>query len=127
MPIRIPDHHREAGEIMKTDPPVGLPKRLRRIGSCELYEGIEYKEFWQGKSRIKLDETERALISNLLPIRGRCIIDIGCGYGRLADCYMDRFEQSVLVDGSLTLLKQAVETTDGKAIYVAADSYHLFR
>jgi SAM-dependent methyltransferase len=40
----------------------------------------------------------------------------------LADCYLDRFEQVVMLDGSITLLRQAQETFREKAVYIAADA-----
>ncbi len=55
------------------------------------YEGVEYKHFWDGLKRSKLDELEHAIVRELLPVSGRRIIDVGCGYGRLADCYLNRF------------------------------------
>ncbi len=90
-----------------------------------LYEGIEYKEFWNGSQKRKLDELEHAIVRKLLPNSGRRIIDVGCGYGRLADCYMDRFQQVIMVDGSISLLRQAVEKTRGQAVYIASDVTHL--
>ena len=90
-----------------------------------LYEGIEYEEFWNGSQKRKLDELEHAIVRNLLPKSGRRIIDVGCGYGRLADCYMGRFQQVIMVDGSMSLLRQAFEKTRGQAIYIAGDVTHL--
>ena len=78
-----------------------------------------------GKSKTMLDELEHSLIRDLLPASGYRIIDIGCGFGRLADCYLDRFEQVVMLDGSMTLLKQARESLKEKAVYIAADANRL--
>lgn len=91
----------------------------------QLYEGIEYKDFWTSDSKSSLDKLEHALVHDLLPASGRRIIDIGCGFGRLADCYLDRFEQVVLLDGSMTLLRQARESFKEKAVYIAADATRL--
>ncbi len=91
----------------------------------KLYEGIEYKEFWQERSRKELDLLEHAIVKDLLPASGKRVVDIGCGFGRLADCYLDRFEQVIMVDGSMSLLQQARETTQGRAHYVAADANRL--
>lgn len=91
----------------------------------KLYEGIEYKDFWNGLQKKKQDELEHALVRDLLPPEGRRIIDVGCGYGRLFDCYTQRFKQVVMVDGSISLLRQAMERTAGKAIYIACDVSHL--
>lgn len=104
----------------------GLPLNLNpEEPPHKLYEGIEYQKFWSGLQKQKQDELEHALVRDLLPHEGRRIIDVGCGYGRLADCYMQRFKQVVMVDGSISLLKQAMERTAGKAIYIACDVSHL--
>ncbi len=73
----------------------------------------------------KLDELEHLVVGRLLPERGKRLIDLGCGYGRLTDSYLGRFEQVVLFDGSLSLLRSAQERTNGKAIYVFGDLNHL--
>jgi ubiquinone/menaquinone biosynthesis C-methylase UbiE len=104
---------------------VGLPLTLNPEHASRLYDGTEYKEFWAGKQKASLDELEHALVRELLPKRGRRIIDIGCGFGRLADCYLDRFDQVVMLDGSITLLQQARETLGEKAVYIAADANYL--
>jgi ubiquinone/menaquinone biosynthesis C-methylase UbiE len=90
-----------------------------------LYEGVEYKDFWKGSQRLKLDGLEHTIVRKLLPVSGRRIIDVGCGYGRLADCYIESFEQVIMVDGSISLLRQAVEKTRGQAVYIAGDVTHL--
>jgi ubiquinone/menaquinone biosynthesis C-methylase UbiE len=90
-----------------------------------LYEGIEYKQFWSGLPKHKQDELEHAILRNLIPVSGTRIIDVGCGYGRLADDYMGRFQQVIMVDGSMSLLRQAYEKTNGQAIYIACDVNHL--
>jgi len=103
----------------------GLPLTLNPEHASRLYDGTEYKDFWAGKQKASLDELEHALIRELLPEKGRRIIDIGCGFGRLADCYLDRFDQVVLLDGSISLLEQARETLGQRAAYIAADANHL--
>jgi ubiquinone/menaquinone biosynthesis C-methylase UbiE len=90
-----------------------------------LYEGVEYEEFWNGVRRRRLDELEHAIVQNLLPVSGHRIVDVGCGYGRLADCYLGRFQQVIMVDGSMSLLRQAFEQTRGKATCIASDVAHL--
>ena len=91
----------------------------------ELYEDIDYRVFWSGWQQCKLGQAEHAVVRDLLPPAGRRLIDIGCGFGRLADCYLDRFQQVVMFDGSLSLLQQARENTGGRAMYVAGDLHHL--
>lgn len=105
----------------------GLPqlKDLSAKDSYGLYEDIEYKRFWEDARRKNLDELERLLAGELLPRAGRRIIDVGCGFGRLAECYAGRFEQIVLADGSISMLRQAVERTGGRGVYVACDAMRL--
>ena len=105
---------------------MGLPPKMDRAHMHRSYEGIEYKEFWGAdKEKHTLDLLEHDFVRALLPASGQRILDIGCGYGRLADCYLDRFHQAVMLDGSMTLLRQAQEKNGKKAIYVAADANHL--
>ncbi len=105
---------------------MGLPLKINpEERSHSLYEGIEYREFWKGLQRHKLNELEHAVVHNLLPVSGHRIIDVGCGYGRLADCYLNRFQQVVMLDGSMSLLRQALEQTRGQAICIAGDVTHL--
>lgn len=103
----------------------GLPLMPNPNHASRLYDGIEYKDFWAGEEKAKLDDLERSLVCELLPQTGHRIIDIGCGFGRLADCYLNRFEQVVMLDGSLTLLRQAQDTFRERAVYLAADANHL--
>lgn len=104
----------------------GLPDRVDpEKDSFSLYEGVEYEEFWSGSQRQNLDELDHWMVRRLLPPSGRRIVDVGCGYGRLADCYLDRFQQVVMVDGSMSLLRTASEKTKGQAVYIAADAQRL--
>ncbi len=89
------------------------------------YEGVEYSDFWASVDRQKLNELEHAIISELLPASGCRVIDIGCGFGRLSDCYLGRFQEAVMLDGSMSLLRQAQQETDARAVYLAADVEHL--
>jgi len=89
--------------------------------SYALYENIEYQEFWEEPGLSRQDALERHIISGLLPVSGRRIIDLGGGYGRLAPCYINRFDQAVLCDGSLSLLRDAREALGSRALLVAAD------
>jgi ubiquinone/menaquinone biosynthesis C-methylase UbiE len=101
---------------------MGIPLKLdpdKR--SHELYDDLDYKEFWTGWQQRKLDQAERMVVQRLLPPAGRRLIDLGCGYGRLLPCYLDRFEQVVLFDGSLAFLQEARQKAGGRAIYIAGD------
>lgn len=105
---------------------MGLPPKIDHAHIHRMYEGIEYKDFWsEDKKRHMLDLLEHALVGSLIPSSGHRIVDLGCGFGRLADCYLDRFKQVIMVDGSMTLLQQAREATQGRATYIAADANHL--
>jgi SAM-dependent methyltransferase len=104
----------------------GLPLQIDPDSDLSrLYEGLEYKDFWEDLSKSRLDELEHAIIRDYLPKSGRRIIDVGCGFGRLSDCYLERFDEVVMVDGSMNLLKQAKEISNNRATYVAADANHL--
>lgn len=104
---------------------VGLPQKMDINHAYRSYEGVEYKEFWNERKKHNLDLLEHDIIRSLLPTSGHRIVDIGCGFGRLADCYLDRFEQVVMLDGSATLLRQAQEAIGKRAIYIAADANRL--
>ena len=60
------------------------------------YEGSQYRsEFWGIRDRQYEDAVERIAISKLLPARGVRLIEIGAGFGRLANLYAG-YEQVVL-------------------------------
>jgi ubiquinone/menaquinone biosynthesis C-methylase UbiE len=91
------------------------------------YEGSQYRtEFWLSQDRRYEDAVERIALSKLLPPRGKRLIEIGAGFGRLADLYAG-YEQVVLLDYARTQL-EAAQTylgRDGRFIYVVADVYRL--
>ena len=91
------------------------------------YEGSSYKtDFWEGQGREFEDRTERRALQRLLPASGRILIELGAGFGRLADLYQG-FEQVILVDYSTSLLREAQQRLGGDPRYrfVAANVYHL--
>ncbi len=91
------------------------------------YEGSSYKtDFWEGQGREFEDRTERLALRRLLPSSGHTLIEIGAGFGRLADLYQG-YQRVVLVDYSTTLLSEAREHLghDVRYMYVAANVYHL--
>lgn len=90
-----------------------------------MYEGVDYQEYWNDPSLESLDELERRVAADLLPECGRRLIDIGCGYGRMSDCYAGRFEDVILFDGSPHLLRQARERKLKNAAFIAGDFNHL--
>ncbi len=91
------------------------------------YEGTSYRaRFWQGQGRDYEDLAERAAIRRLLPPSGARLIEIGAGFGRLANLYTG-YNQVVLLDYAKSGLKEAQERLGGagRFVYVAADLYHL--
>lgn len=100
----------------------GLPDRFPPSEKrYSLYEDVEYQEYWEDPGQIRQDALERHILSDMLPVSGRRIIDLGCGYGRLAPVYLDRFDQVVLYDGSLSLLRDAHDALGTRALLVAGD------
>jgi ubiquinone/menaquinone biosynthesis C-methylase UbiE len=91
------------------------------------YEGSSYKtDFWEGQGREFEDMTERKALRRLLSPTGGTLIEIGAGFGRLADLYSN-YEQIILLDYSLSLLKEAKKTfgDNPKYRFVAANVYNL--
>lgn len=100
----------------------GLPDRFPPPEKgYSLYEQVEYREYWRDPALGRQEALEGHLIGRMLPASGRRLIDLGSGYGRLAPLYLDRFEQVVLFDGSLSLLRQARETLGERVTLVAGD------
>ncbi len=95
------------------------------------YEGSRYStEFWD-TTRAYEDAVERVAMRAMLPPQGHTLIEIGAGFGRLADLYAG-YETVVIFDYAHTQLAQAIDRlgeggTDGKPryIYVQGDFYHL--
>ncbi len=95
------------------------------------YEGSRYStEFWTA-SRSYEDGAERIALRHLLPPRGRRLLEIGAGFGRLVDLYQG-YDTVVLLDYARTQLEQAVERlengrSDGgpRYVFVQANFYHL--
>lgn len=93
------------------------------------YEGSQYStEFWT-QARAYEDAVERVALRALLPPSGGTLIEIGAGFGRLADLYAGH-ETVVLMDYARTQLEQAVERlgeggVEGKPryLFVQADFY----
>lgn len=91
------------------------------------YEGSGYRtDFWEGQGRDYEDQTERVAIRKLLPKKGKRLLELGAGFGRLTHEY-DGYEQVILVDYSSTLLQEAQAHlgTDSRFVYVAANIYQL--
>lgn len=72
------------------------------------YEGSRYStEFWT-RDRTYEDAVERIALRALLPPRGKTIMEIGAGFGRLSDLYT-QYDTVVIFDYARTQLEQAVE------------------
>jgi len=95
------------------------------------YEGSAYRtEFW-GQGREYEDAVERVALRHLLPPTGRRLVEIGGGYGRLADLYSG-YEEVIVFDYALSQLRQAQELWGDagagghpRYVYVAGDFYNL--
>jgi len=73
------------------------------------YEDYDYRRFWENNKRLYEDRAERLALRKLLEKvdrKNKVFFDIGCGYGRLFNEYMD-FDTIVLIDYSLNNLKNA--------------------
>ncbi len=91
------------------------------------YEGSRYRtEFWEGQQRAYEDGVERVALQKLLPPQGQRLIEIGAGFGRLADLYQG-YSQVILMDYARSQLEEAQRYLgySPRYIYVAADIYQL--
>jgi SAM-dependent methyltransferase len=91
------------------------------------YEGTSYRaRFWDGQGREYEDLAERIALRGLLPPSGSRLVEIGAGFGRLAELYAG-YEQVVLVDYAVSGLREAQERLGAseRFVYVAADLYRL--
>jgi SAM-dependent methyltransferase len=89
------------------------------------YEGSAWKTaFWHGREYE--DRAERIALAHLLPRRGTRLVEIGAGFGRLADFYRG-YERVVLFDYARSMLADARVRLgdDPRFIFVAGDLYHL--
>ncbi len=94
----------------------------RRV--CDYEESSYRTDFWEGQGREYEDLAERRALRRLLPPRGRRLLDIGAGFGRLSEFYTG-YDQVVLLDYSRSLLRQARARLGAgpTRIYVAANFY----
>jgi len=91
------------------------------------YEESDYRNrFWESKPRNYEDQTEHMALRRLLPPRGRRVVHLGAGFGRMTR-ELDGYDQVIALDYSRTMLRdaQARLGRDGRYIYVAADIYRL--
>jgi ubiquinone/menaquinone biosynthesis C-methylase UbiE len=97
---------------------------LARI--CD-YEGSRYRtEFWEGKGREYEDLAERIAVRALLPPLGETLVEVGAGYGRLADIYSG-YQRVVLLDYARSQLEEAQRylSHPERYLFVVADVYRL--
>jgi SAM-dependent methyltransferase len=95
------------------------------------YEGSHYStDFWT-QDRAYEDAVERIALRALLPPRGKTLIEIGAGHGRLVDLYT-RYDTVVIFDYARTQLEQAVQRWGNKRVedhpqfvFVQGDFYAL--
>lgn len=98
--------------------------RANSVPICD-YEGSPWRTaFWPGREYE--DRAERIALAKLLPPTGKRLIEIGAGFGRLAELYRG-YEQVVLLDYSRSLLQEARQRLahDPRFIFVAADLYNM--
>lgn len=91
------------------------------------YEGSDYRtRFWEGQGRRYEDQVERVALRRLLPPTGDTLIEIGAGFGRLADEYKG-YRRVVLFDYSRSLLREAQAHlgSDPRFIFVAGNWYQM--
>ncbi len=91
------------------------------------YEHSPYRtEFWENADRSYEDAVERLALRRLLPKQGQRLVDVGAGFGRLANEYAG-YRQVVLFDYSHTMLQQAVERWghDPRFVFVAGNIYQM--
>jgi len=91
------------------------------------YEGSDYKtRFWESGERDYEDRVERVALRRLMPSTGKTLIEIGAGFGRLADEYTG-YDKVVLFDYSRTLLREAQDHLgdDPRFVYVAGNWYNM--
>lgn len=91
------------------------------------YEGSRYRtEFWEGQNREYEDQIERVAMQKLLPSQGQRIIEIGAGFGRLADLYQG-YQQVVLTDYARTQLEEAQNYLgeNNRFVFVVSDIYRM--
>jgi SAM-dependent methyltransferase len=75
------------------------------VSICD-YEGSPYQsEFW-GEGRQYEDLAERIALRRLLPPTGHRLVEVGAGFGRVADLY-EGYEQIILLDPAMSMLRQA--------------------
>ncbi len=102
-----------------------MAQEAERPVICD-YEGSSYQtEFWT-TARVFEDQVERIALHRLLPATGRRLVEVGAGFGRLADLY-GGYEQVILVEPALSLLQAAQQRlgNDPRFVFVRGNVYNL--
>ncbi|MBI2846216.1 MAG: class I SAM-dependent methyltransferase [Chloroflexi bacterium] len=89
------------------------------------YQGTRWREeFWPGREFEDL--AERRALTRLLPPRGEVLVDIGAGFGRLADLYRG-YKRVILLDPAKSQLQAAQDLLSGDPRFILAtgDIYRL--
>ena len=89
------------------------------------YNGYDYEEYWREHDRAYEDAADRMAIRKLLPLKMQNFVDIGGGYGRLADEYLGRAKNVTIFDYSKTELQQAKDKYGDRIFTKAGDIYQL--
>lgn len=103
-----------------------MEKKRESPPVCD-YEGSTYQTtFWVEGKREYEDQVEAIALRRLLPTSGNRLLEVGAGAGRNTPRY-EGFEQIVLLDYSITQLKQAQARLgkNKRYVFVAADAYKL--
>ena len=90
---------------------------MEEVKICD-YSDYDYKnEFWDKANRKYEHKLEVRVVSDLLEKYSssfRNILDAGCGFGRLAPAYKDKFQECYMVDFAENLLSQAEKSLEPK-------------
>ena len=89
------------------------------------YQGSSYREdFWEQANRSYEDAADRIALRALLPRSPGRLVEIGAGYGRLADMYRAATDVTLL-DYAPSMLNDARSRLGDGVTYVCADLYAL--
>lgn len=92
---------------------------------CDYGDSTYRQDFWEGQGREYEDIVERQILRQLLPNKGKRLLEIGAGFGRLTN-ELRMYEQIVLLDYSLEQLQYARQQFgDEGYLYVAANAYKM--
>lgn len=90
------------------------------------YNATDFREYWQGKAKDVLHESERKILKKMPVTKNGWLLDLGCGHGRLIPEYYHPNRKIVCVDYALNHLQIAEKDYPQKNIhYITADAYQL--